>query len=408
MRSTKTLPTLGLVCLAALHAAAAAPCSGAPLPLAARSPRVPASVVRAAAGPPAPTFQVVGLVGDLAVVDPNNLLAPAVFIQPDSLFQQLNVTGLAVSPAGTFFVAGHDVNNSFLGRVTFATGAETTVGRITGYIVNDIAFDGAGNLYGLTDPQNGASPHSLLRIDTATAAVSVVKVLDAHGDTAGFAEEGAIAFNPADGSFYYADRDASNHLFVDRLAPGTWAQTPVLSSALTNPPMAMTFSQGRLWIFSFSNVFSADAASIGAGFTFAGATVFPTADGSFNYVAHGAVPNMLSCVPSPTAACLDSRFKVEVTYDATPANGTGPANVVLESGASVKFTFFDPSNVEMILKILDACSFNGKWWVFAGGLTDVGVQIKVTDTATGAVKRYSSAKGKLFQTFADTAAFSCP
>jgi hypothetical protein len=83
--------------------------------------------------------------------------------------------------------------------------------------------------------------------------------------------------------------------------------------------------------------------------------------------------------------------------------------VVLESTQSVKFTFFDPGNIELILKVLDACvpPFN-KWWVFGGGLTDVGVTITVTDSSTRAVKTYTSAKGKLFQTFADTSAFGCP
>jgi hypothetical protein len=401
---SKTLIPWILAALAALPAAGpAAAAALAPPASAAASPRVVA-----AAGPPPPTFQVVGQLGDLAVIDPSHLLAPAVFIQPDGLLPPVAVTGMAVDPAGRFFVVGTDQASSWLAAVTPATGAETTIGKLTGYVVVDLAFDGAGNLFGLTASSAGSSPHSLLRIDTATAAVAVARVLDAHGTNSGFVGEGAIAWNPGDGSLYYADLDASNHVFVDRLAPGTFTQTPVVSTSLTNPPKALAFSQGKLWLFTFSNVFAADAASLGAGFTFVGTTVYPTPDGTAVYFAEGAVPNTLACVASPTAGCLASRFRVEVTYDATPANGTGPANVVLESAASVKFTFFDPTNVEVILKILDACTFNHKWWVFAGGLTDVGVQIKVTDTATGAVKHYSSAKGHLFQTFADTAAFSCP
>ena len=45
----------------------------------------------------------------------------------------------------------------------------------------------------------------------------------------------------------------------------------------------------------------------------------------------------------------------------------------------------------------------------SGGLTDVGVSIKITDTGTGVAKTYTSAKGHLFQPFAEnTAAFACP
>jgi hypothetical protein len=423
MRSTKTLPTLALALLAALLATPGARGLGAPRPLAVGRPAVRAGGPNAAlaaagrarpndspaASPAAPTFQVVGTFGDLAVLSPTRLLTAAVFAQLDTAFQGAFITGLAISPTGTVFVVGNDgASNSFLGQVNFTSGAETTVGQISGYVINDMAFDGAGHLYGLTDNTIGSSPHSLLSIDTTTAAVSVVKVLDAHGGPNDFAEDGAIAFNPTDGSFYYADRNASSHLFLDKLAPGTFTQTPVLTTSLIDVPTAMVFSQGKLWVFALVNVLSADAANLAAGFSFAGNPVFPTPDGLFAFFTDGAVPNALSCVPSPTAACLYNRFKVEVTYDATPNNGTGPANVVLESLASVKFTFFDPTNIEMILKVLDACALNAKWWVFAGGLTDVGVTIKVTDTATGAFNIYSSAKGHLFQPFADTSAFNCP
>jgi hypothetical protein len=81
---------------------------------------------------------------------------------------------------------------------------------------------------------------------------------------------------------------------------------------------------------------------------------------------------------------------------------------VLESKDSVKFTFFYPITLEVIVKIIEGCPLGGKWWVFAGGLTDLEVTIKVTDTATNLVKSYHSKKGQLFQPFADTSAFSCP
>jgi hypothetical protein len=432
-RSSKTPPFVVLAPLAALLAVSVPPCWGAPPPLdaersaaaaarttaAAPAPRaaIPAAAGSrrarrgdsSAAGPAAPTFQVIGTFGDMAVVSPTNLLTAAVFAKPDAAFGGAFVTGLAASPAGTLFIVGNDgTSNSFLGQVNFTTGAETTVGKIAGYVINDIAFDGAGRLYGLTDNTAGTSPHSLLLIDTVTAAAAVVKVLDAHGGPKDQTENGAIAFNPGDGNFYYADVNASGALFVDRLAAGTFMQTPVLTSNRTDFPTAMVFSQGKLWIFAFVNVLVADAANIAAGLAFAGNPVFPTPDGLSAFFTDGAVANGLPCVPSPTAACLYNRFKVEITYDATPNNGTGPANVVLESTASVKFTFFDRTNIEMILKILNACSLNNKWWVFAGGLTDVGVSIKVTDTSTGAFQNYSSAKGHLFQTFADTSAFNCP
>ena len=36
-----------------------------------------------------------------------------------------------------------------------------------------------------------------------------------------------------------------------------------------------------------------------------------------------------------------------------------------------------------MIKVLDACSFANRFWVFAGGLTDVETVLTVTDTRTG-------------------------
>ena len=58
--------------------------------------------------------------------------------------------------------------------------------------------------------------------------------------------------------------------------------------------------------------------------------------------------------------------------------------------------------------MLTGCTVNNDYWVFAGGLTDVGVRIKVTDTVTGAAKSYSNAVGTPFQPIQDSSAFPCP
>ncbi|MBW8877731.1 MAG: hypothetical protein JF614_22410 [Acidobacteria bacterium] len=397
--------------LAALLALPASPSSGVPLPLPIQRPVWETSIEKAT--PPTP-FQAVGLFGDLVVTNPRKLLSVATFLNPDATFSAVGfVNGIARQPgSGAIFVTGTDFASSYLGTVNFVTGQETTIGKITGEIVVDIAFDDAGTLYALTDDFRGAHLHSLLTLNTTTAAPTVVKALDAHGGTFDSAQFGAIAWNSADSSLYYSDLNGDTprqHFFLDKITPGTFAQTPVFTASLGVSPYAMSFAAGRLWISTDVGFYSADAANLGGGLTSEGFALFPTPDGQFEYFASGLVPAVLPCVPTTTAACLANRFKVEVTYDATPGNGTGPGSVVLESSQSVKFTFFNPGNIEIILKVLNACvpPFN-KWWVFAGGLTDVGVAIKVTDTTTGAVKNYTSTKGTLFQTFADTSAFACP
>lgn len=401
IRST-AMPLISLALQAAMLSRSASP---APLPASARTSASPHTAI------PAVAFQAVGLSEDLAVASPAQLLSAVTHVHGDAGFAPVSyINGLALSPTtGKIYVAGFDGTSSYLGEVDWNTGNETTIGKISGEVIVDLAFDGSGNLFGLTDNAAGTNQHALLSINTATAAASVAKILDSHGGSGDFEQYGGLAFNSANGSLYYADTDSNNELFIDKLAPGTLAQTSELSGGPYVPPSAMAFSQGSLWI-NASEWYSADAANLAAGVTeLPFFSEFPTPDGSFVYHPRGIFPSTLPCTPSPTAACLANRFKVEVTYDATPSNGSGPANVVLESTESVKFTFFDPSNIEMILKVLNACSppFNN-WWVFAGGLTNVGVTIKVTDTKTGAVKNYANTKGQIFQAFADTQAFACP
>ncbi|HVR28597.1 MAG TPA: hypothetical protein VMS86_03600, partial [Thermoanaerobaculia bacterium] len=74
------------------------------------------------------------------------------------------------------------------------------------------------------------------------------------------------------------------------------------------------------------------------------------------------------------------------------------------------FWFFDSANVEILIKVLDACaSAFDSFWVFAAGLTNVEVRLTVTDTETGMVKVYDNPLDQPFQPVQDTRAFAtCP
>jgi len=114
------------------------------------------------------------------------------------------------------------------------------------------------------------------------------------------------------------------------------------------------------------------------------------------------------CTESATAMCLNSsRFRVEATYQ-TGSGQSGQAQVVKLTSETGYLWFFSSTNVEVVIKVLNACSING-YWVFAAGLTDVRVTLTVTDTKTGAVKQYINPQGTPFQPIQDTSAFStCP
>ncbi len=117
-----------------------------------------------------------------------------------------------------------------------------------------------------------------------------------------------------------------------------------------------------------------------------------------------------SCVPGETVLCLNrGRFRVEATWT-TPAGLTGPARAVEEADDSGLFWFSDPNNIELLVKVLDACALAyPRYWVFAGGATNLGVSIVVTDSETGAVSEYLNPVGQRFEAVTDTAAFAtCP
>ncbi len=137
-----------------------------------------------------------------------------------------------------------------------------------------------------------------------------------------------------------------------------------------------------------------------------------TVDGQFR-VTYPSVAQWLSpgnpaaCVTNPTTLCLNGgRFRVTVFY-ATPAGASGPGMGVSLTSDSGYFWFFDAANIELVVKVLDACTL-GNFWVFAGGLTNVGVTLIVEDTQTGASKTYNNAIGTPFAPLQDTKAFSCP
>ena len=115
-----------------------------------------------------------------------------------------------------------------------------------------------------------------------------------------------------------------------------------------------------------------------------------------------------ACVPDPTRLCLGTRFQATAVWQKVDGE-TGTATGVPLTPDSGYFWFFDPSNVEVIAKIVDGCAFNGHSWVFASGLTNVGVTLTYTDLVTGNQAVYRSSPGSAFPPIQDTSAFAtCP
>ncbi|HVS14722.1 MAG TPA: hypothetical protein VMV46_12410, partial [Thermoanaerobaculia bacterium] len=114
------------------------------------------------------------------------------------------------------------------------------------------------------------------------------------------------------------------------------------------------------------------------------------------------------CFSTPTRLCLNQqRFAVEIEFDTGTEDGPGLRQVLTNDTGY--FYFFDPNNVEVVIKVLNACSVNNRYWVFAAGLTDVEVRLTVTDTQTNSSKQYFNELGQGFVPVTDTNAFAtCP
>ena len=113
-----------------------------------------------------------------------------------------------------------------------------------------------------------------------------------------------------------------------------------------------------------------------------------------------------ACTASETALCLQSsRYEVRANWQT--GERSGAATVIPRTADTGMFWFFSQGNVELIVKVLDGCALNGHRWVLMGGLTDVGVEIMVTDSESGEAKMYGNPEGSPFATMFDVTAFSC-
>jgi hypothetical protein len=114
----------------------------------------------------------------------------------------------------------------------------------------------------------------------------------------------------------------------------------------------------------------------------------------------------VTCAPDTTTLCLaGDRFAVTTTWR-TNDGRTGNGQAVRLTSDTGYFTFFSASNVEAVVKVLDACGLSQRFWVFAGGLTNVNVVLTVRDTRTGAVKTYTNPLNTAFAPVQDTGAFA--
>ncbi len=115
------------------------------------------------------------------------------------------------------------------------------------------------------------------------------------------------------------------------------------------------------------------------------------------------------CVGNSTNLCLYGRFNVRVEFR-RPNGVEGIGTVVpFFSPRSGLFWFFNPDNWEMLVKMVNGCGNNGRWWVFFAATTNVFYRLEVLDVPHGVQKIYFNYQGVPSPAVTDTQAFAtCP
>jgi hypothetical protein len=117
-----------------------------------------------------------------------------------------------------------------------------------------------------------------------------------------------------------------------------------------------------------------------------------------------------ACVRNANTLCLQGdRYKAEVNWKDFDGS-TGPGTAIGLEDPTGGLLFFGPEqDQEMLVKVLNGCEINDRFWVFAAANTNVEYDLRVTDTASGATQTYHHPLGQSSAAVTDTSSFrDCP
>jgi hypothetical protein len=125
-------------------------------------------------------------------------------------------------------------------------------------------------------------------------------------------------------------------------------------------------------------------------------------------------PVALNCgAGTVTSLCLLDRFQITTRWRTNPAPGSltdGQAQTVgCANDGSGLFWFFSSTNWEVMVKALNGCGLNNRYWIFSAATTNVFYRMEVFDVKGGAQKIYFNYPGPPAPAVTDTSAFAtCP
>ncbi len=112
-------------------------------------------------------------------------------------------------------------------------------------------------------------------------------------------------------------------------------------------------------------------------------------------------------IPSVDTVCLKGYYLVAVRDVTNSSQGGFGIPVRTGSIDTALFWFYNDTNWELMVKVLNGCAVNGHFWVFGGALTDQGYDLVVTDMFLGGQKHYVNHLGTRAPAIVDTTAFHC-
>ena len=181
--------------------------------------------------------------------------------------------------------------------------------------------------------------------------------------------------------------------------------------AMLNQPVTFTSSETHAasWAWDFGDGSTASGQVVTHSFTAIGSpnvTLTITGDGT-NTIGTSAAAIPFAVLDPGVLYLGDSqRYQVRAAWSSSSQGMSGSGTAINLTSDTGYFWFFSQSNLEVVIKVLDACSVDGNVWVFAGGLTNLQVNLTVTDTQTNTVKTYTSPEGA-FQPLQDTHFEAC-
>ena len=284
-----------------------------------------------------------------------------------------------------------------------------------------VALD--GSLYLIARGRNGT--RELWRSDGSAA--GTVRLATFPGTGSGSGDPARLTV--AAGRLFFAADDGAHGTELwtsDGTGAGTVLVRDVLPGAEPSRPSALTGAGGRLFFTAFDgahgfelwqtdgtatgtrlvqDIAPEEASSTPDQLTVVGDRLFFTADDGIAGRELWSFPlaGLAGCQATASALCLGGRYLVEAVWR-DPQGRAGIGAAVPLTADTGYFWFFSPSNVEVVVKVLDGVGVNGHVWVFYGALSTVLYDLTITDTQTGLTRRYGNPQGQL-ASVGDTHAF---